>query len=477
MGSVESANHEWIELHNDGEATDVTGWQITDDNKLSISLSGTIPANSYVVLERTNDDSALGRAFSIYTGALVNSGATLSLRNADGTLIDQVVGGENWQNIGGDNVTKETPQLTTSGWVTASPTPGRGLRADEMPDKQNKPANTKTKTIKTGGALAVPIPKEVTKLSLPDVTLKLAIKGPEVSYVHGKVGLTAEPSGIGDTLLNSLVYEWNFGDGSVGKGKKVSHVYDYPGTYVVTVYAHFKRQETVARKEITILPVSMSLTRNTAGDIQVNNDSPYELDLSGYRVRADKEFVFPPRTILLSNQTITIAKQKLGDTADKMIALYDNTGTLAASILPSQLKGLTSQAVPSVPLAERRLGNDGWRPAEFTVNEGEKYIKSGRRASFGFVGSVVVNKDAGLSSIKDEVTNDSPAKVTKTKINETVAADKNKTQNDRTIPANWPYWTLAAVLILATVAVYITPRSASQKEQRTVTQKSTFFDK
>ena len=94
MGTAVSPNHEWIELHNAGSAVDVTGWTLTDGMNLSITLEGTIPAESYVVLERTSDASAPGTAFHIYTGALVNSGATLYLKRADGSLVDQVSGGE-----------------------------------------------------------------------------------------------------------------------------------------------------------------------------------------------------------------------------------------------------------------------------------------------------------------------------------------------------------------------------------------------
>jgi len=93
MGSSASANHEWIELHNDGSAQDVSGWTLSDGVNLSIDLTGTISQNSYAVLERTSEDSAPGTAFLVYTGALVNTGATLRLTRSDGSLVDQVSGG------------------------------------------------------------------------------------------------------------------------------------------------------------------------------------------------------------------------------------------------------------------------------------------------------------------------------------------------------------------------------------------------
>ena len=111
MGGTDSANHEWIELFNDsGSSVDVSGWELSDGMNLSIDLTGTIGANDYAVLERSSDASAPGTAFLIYTGALVNTGATLKLRRDDGGLEDQVAGGEDWKQVGGDPEVGTKPQ-------------------------------------------------------------------------------------------------------------------------------------------------------------------------------------------------------------------------------------------------------------------------------------------------------------------------------------------------------------------------------
>ncbi|MFT7644855.1 MAG: hypothetical protein ACI9BF_000516 [Candidatus Paceibacteria bacterium] len=338
MGSIDSANHEWAELHNNGPATDVTGWILRDGVNFEIELSGTIPENSYAVLERTSDASAPGTAFFIYTGALVNTGATLKLERSDGSLVDQVPSGENWENIGGDNVTKETAQYTNSGWKTAPATPGSGLEwnddsenTDKLIDEDEPEAAKNTNTSKKGNS------GESVRLLMPGVSLDLAVDAQTIGYVHQKISFDVEPSGIGESLINSLVYQWNFGDGSVSTEKYSKHVFDYPGTYIVTVYAVFKRQEQVARHEITILPVQISLTTNREGDVQVNNDSPYELDISGYRLRGEKSFTFPSYSILLPNQTVTISKERLGKTKSRMIAIYDTEKSLVSSVTTNTL--------------------------------------------------------------------------------------------------------------------------------------------
>ncbi len=324
MGSATSANHEWVELYNDVSSVDVSGWILTDGMNLNISLSGIIPAQSYAVLERTSEESAKGNAFLIYTGSLVNTGATLKLTRSDGGIEDQVAGGENWGSIGGDNLTKETAQYTTSGWVTRAATPGaaNSSAAQDSEDEQEEEEETdseKPTVIKTSDGEAV-------QMVLPGMTLKLSVLAQKLGYVHQPIDFMVTPSGVGKTFIDSLSYEWNFGDGTTALAKEPIHSYQFPGTYVVTVYGGYKRQEQVARHEITILPVTMSLTTSSAGDLQLHNESPYEIDISNYTVDGGKKFTFPARSVLLPNQTITLASEKIG-TAHKAV-IKDTAGAV-----------------------------------------------------------------------------------------------------------------------------------------------------
>jgi len=103
-----SANDEWIELFNNtGAPIDMTGWTLTSaDGTPSITLSGTIPAGGYFLLERTSDATVPGvTADQIYTGALGNTGEILELRDDGGGLHDNV---DAW--YAGNNTTKATMQ-------------------------------------------------------------------------------------------------------------------------------------------------------------------------------------------------------------------------------------------------------------------------------------------------------------------------------------------------------------------------------
>jgi hypothetical protein len=89
-GTRSSANDEWIELHNPGSETiDLTGWTLSDDRDIKLSLEETIAAHGFLLLERGDDRTVADvPADRIYTGGLTNSGETLWLRDPSGSIID-----------------------------------------------------------------------------------------------------------------------------------------------------------------------------------------------------------------------------------------------------------------------------------------------------------------------------------------------------------------------------------------------------
>lgn len=108
MGTTYSSYDEWMELYNNTSTSiDLTGWTLrATDGTPNITLSGSIPAGGYFLLERTDDTSVPGiNANQIYTGALNDTGEVLELRDAAGNLIDKVGAGA-W--YAGNNTSKST---------------------------------------------------------------------------------------------------------------------------------------------------------------------------------------------------------------------------------------------------------------------------------------------------------------------------------------------------------------------------------
>lgn len=460
MGSVASANHEWIELYNDGaSAVDLTDWILTDNLNLSITLAGQVPAGGYAVLERSSDESAPGSAFLLYTGALVNTGASLTLQDASGQTMDVVAGGENWSAIGGDNVTKETAQYTSHGWVTDAPTPGRINGAGTVVKKEED--ETTDTTSSTGSITTKKINKGDNSKTVPLVqstaVLALTISAQTIAYVHQTVTFTTVPKNIGETIMDSLVYTWNFGDSYSATGTSPQHRYDYPGTYVVTARAVYGRHDVVVRHEITVLPVTLALARSEAGDVQIQNNSPYDVDISGYTLHGAGTVTLPPFSIILPRSTVTIRRSRLetGAVGSSLLALYDDTKTLVASTYQEASRRLTERSSAN--------NNVGLDLAPTTVQPVPTVVMSPRiiptaaapaTAAFNFVGakvavmpSVVAVAEASSTSDVSDVSGES----------EILPPTAVKQSDSDTRPL-WTYCLLAGLVGIALVTINYAPR-------------------
>lgn len=165
----------------------------------------------------------------------------------------------------------------------------------------------------------------------------LSIKAPTTVYVNQRFVLDAIPKNVSDRYTKKLDYIWSFGDGQAGYKQYMSHTYKYPGTYVVVLKAKYRRSEQIARHTITVLPVNFSITRNTAGDIQVNNDAKYEINLTGYQVIGVESVKMPENTILLPGSTITVPQSKLALSGGGLVRLVDEQGQTVASTLSTNV--------------------------------------------------------------------------------------------------------------------------------------------
>ncbi|MBI2051058.1 MAG: lamin tail domain-containing protein [Parcubacteria group bacterium] len=168
MGTAADFNDEWLELYNaSSTAISLAGWTLSaKDGTPDITLSGTIAAKSYFVLERTASTTISDVSEDlIYTGALGNTGELLSLRNASSTLIDRV-GSSTADWFAGDNDT--TPKKTmerinptssgteSSNWATNDGTLVNGLDAD---------GNSLTATPGGLNSVNTTIPRTITNLT------------------------------------------------------------------------------------------------------------------------------------------------------------------------------------------------------------------------------------------------------------------------------------------------------------------------
>ena len=99
MGTTAEAVDEWLELYNNTNQTiNLNGFVLeSQDGGLKINLGGSLPAQSFWLLERTDDQTISDlQADQIYQGSLGNSGEDLELRDGNGNLIDMVSCSSGW---------------------------------------------------------------------------------------------------------------------------------------------------------------------------------------------------------------------------------------------------------------------------------------------------------------------------------------------------------------------------------------------
>lgn len=122
MGTEISYNNEWIELYNNtNETINLDGWVLkASDGTPNITLAGSLPANGFFILERTDDDTLPEiLADKIYKGALDNKGESLELNDDLENLIDLINCSAGW--FAGNNKTKQTMERKNPN--TAGPDP------------------------------------------------------------------------------------------------------------------------------------------------------------------------------------------------------------------------------------------------------------------------------------------------------------------------------------------------------------------
>ena len=137
-----TGSDEWVELFNNGsEDINLSGWILkseTDDSP-HITLSGTILAHGYYLLERTDDttisDIKANYFGSFGSGGLKNDGEILTLQDKSSNVIDRVDCSKGW--FYGDNITKSSMERrdsnssgsSLSNWATNNHLMRNGLDA------------------------------------------------------------------------------------------------------------------------------------------------------------------------------------------------------------------------------------------------------------------------------------------------------------------------------------------------------------
>jgi len=299
MGTETSSSDEWIELYNTtSQDIDLTDWTLAStDGTPDITLSGTIAANSYFLLERTDDNSVPSiTADQIYTGALGNSGENLELKDNSSNLIDSADHSGGW--TAGDNSTKQTMELVSSAWQTSTDIGG-------TPKAQNS-ISTSTTTEDTSTTT------ESTTTTSSDSTdyPPFAIAGTNITALTNQE-IPFDASESYDRRNDPLTYFWNFGDGATDTEKKTTHTYAHPGQYLVTLMVSDGAFESLDIITVNIYDQSVIISEFSKDWIELYNQSDSVANLTDWQLvnSSSSLFIFPPNSLIGPKQFLVLRKE------------------------------------------------------------------------------------------------------------------------------------------------------------------------
>lgn len=336
MGTANSAADEWVEIYSD-TAQDLSGWTLgTADGGMNITLSGSISADGYYLIERTDDTTVPNITADLVTpfgNGISNSIEILILKDANGSKVDEVgTIGDAWP--AGDNATKETMQKSGSIWITALGTPkaanaaaGSGRNQDSSSSGSGSGSNANsgsgnTNTSSTNNSSYVP-PEKIPRIKAYAGEDKRSVVGEEIILDGLAIGLQDEP-------LDNARYLWSFGDAEVREGKKVGHSYNAPGTYVVRLSVSSGAYSAIDDLSVVVSKNSVSISEvrpGSGGWIEFENSGSEPVHIGRWILEAGgtprSRFVLPtgmtmaPRSfIVLMNATTGLQIADAGATID-----------------------------------------------------------------------------------------------------------------------------------------------------------------
>lgn len=302
---ISPTSERFIELYNSGDSdVDVTGWYIQRKTATGSSFSSlitstqlngkTIKGNGYFLISRTPSE----KSDIVIDNLTLTEVNTIRIRDSKGADVDQIA----WTAIPDG---KSYQRVSANEWVIATRTPGASNNTSEQsapPPSISQSSFPSTLTLSN-----FPVEPQITVSA--GETSRTALAGAPIVFSGKVFGLKKEP------IENARII-WSFGDGGSGDGQSVSHIYYYPGEYIVALEAASGFYSASARIRVTV--GTPQLTLHTGGDtvhsfISIENQANSEIDLSGWSISAqNKDFTFPQNTILGAHKTVSFAPEVTG---------------------------------------------------------------------------------------------------------------------------------------------------------------------
>lgn len=327
-----NSGRQWVELYNGGSGSvDLSGFNFYEGsvNHRAFGYSGglcqgdaAIAPGGYVII--TNDSCSLakfhldypGYSGTVFHSALSFTGEPLVLKNGD-AMEDTPPGYDSSMGAKDDG---NSLQKIAGVWKSGIPTPGaenaESAPADSGSGDDSGGASSDSQVVISSGSsssssgssssfLSVSnqssAPKSIkTKIEVADKIILFGIK----NYFTAKVTDSA-----GREVADGKTV-WNFGNGEIKEGGKILYSYQFPGDYVVfaeSSWKDFKSSDSVKIKVVAPALKISKIQSGPGGFIEIQNSSPYQTDVSFWRIiSGGKYFSIPKNTFVVPQGKITL---------------------------------------------------------------------------------------------------------------------------------------------------------------------------
>ena len=325
MGTATSTADEWIELYNNGTSSvNMDGWSLSaSDGSPVISLSGSISAGGYAVLERTDDTTVPGvTALVIYSGALSNDGEHLILKNNTNQTMDEINALGGWTK--GDADTKKTMQKNSGVWVTGIATPGLvNVTTDDTSSSGGSGSGSSSGTTTTTTNKSSFNEEDTEKIEIyKDPTYSARMVLPNIIVAGNPFPVSAIVMQDEKYKLLTGKYEWSMGDGeffTYNENKLFDYTYQYPGEYIIQFRYYPSifsiEPSSLHERKITVIPDAVYIEKiSDSGVVTLKNMSTNTVDIKGWKIVnkiTGDSFIFPTTSVPVNGQ-IYIGPEKTG---------------------------------------------------------------------------------------------------------------------------------------------------------------------
>lgn len=343
QGTDASSCGEWIEVKNtESSPIDLSDWVFFENktnHKITALGSPEIPAGGFAVIVPKNNSSVFLNYFKDFSGQLfeasfsLNDGEKLSMKSdADAEEVGVVEYTSEW----GAKNDGNSLNLVGGGWVSASPTPGQTNNSTTSSSSvsagsTNSDYSSQSSDSQMSSSSSTSSSDEQ-KFDPDKISVKISANK-KIITAGEAVEFLGEMGGLPSRFL------WTFGDGSYEENNffssktKITHSYDYPGDYVISLEVYRGDLMASSRISITVLPLPFTISAvglGSDGFVEIKNNSNYDLNLSYWLLRSGNQtFVIPKNTFIMAKKKLTFSGKASGLVVGSYTTLLYPNGKIA----------------------------------------------------------------------------------------------------------------------------------------------------